>query len=196
MLLNYGHAKISYQGESYVLSPCFSNIAKLGKPTEIIDLFKRFIMLDASVSKWHIALNILEACCDKELPSSLVGCTVFSTKQNKFMYRQPAHGLPMFDDCIILAEHCLKHGICGDVDHDNDDSDSSSPIQEFDAYYFIEMAMEHLKVSRDEAGTMTMTEFSRRMSVKFPSQSKKDKVANNEKRELQEWFEQQNKGVH
>lgn len=195
MLVNYGHASISYAGETYTLTPSFSNISKLGKPTEIIDIFKRFITMPECLSKWHIAMNVLDACTDKALLPELVGCTVFSDRKQKFMYCQPSHGLPMFSDCITLADHCLRHGVCGVFESDNEDDDAK-PVTEFDAYWFMEMAMEHLSVSRDDAATMTMTEFARRMAVKYPPKKDEGQATRKESRELQEWFEQQNKGVH
>lgn len=195
MLVNYGHAKISYAGEDYILSPSFSNIAKLGTPKEIIATFKRFIMLGDSVNKWLIAMDILDACCDKALPNTLVGCTVFSDKQQRFMYCQPAHGLPMFSDCITLADHCLKHGICGVTDKIAEDEDSK-PVEEFDAYWFMEVAMEHLNTSREDSASMTMTEFARRMTIKFPPKKDEDKATKQESKELQAWFEEQNKGAN
>jgi len=194
MLVNYGHAKISWAGEDYILTPSFSNIAKLGKPKEIIDKFKRFISLGDCLAKWHLAISVLDACCDKQLPDELVGHTVFSEQKQRFLYKQPAHGMPMFYDCITFADHCLRHGICGVYESDDEES-NAKPVEEFDAYWFMEMAMEHLEVSREDAATMTMTEFARRMAVKFPPKKDETKATKKESRELQAWFEQNN-GVH
>lgn len=196
MLLDYGHAKISWKGEEYNLTPSFSNIAKIGRPKEIIDMFKRFITLDDCLAKWHIAINILDACCDRELPSKLIGSTVFSERKQRFIYVQPAHGMPMFNDCITLAEHCLRHGVCGVYDSGDDSDSESGSINEFDAYWFIEMAMEHLSASRDDAATMTMTEFARRMAIKFPSNKKKNEPVINEFDKLLAWGAEQDKGIH
>ncbi len=194
MLLEYGHVMISYDGVDYTLTPSFSNIAKLGKPKEIISKFKRFVSLDNNLAKWHLSMDVLECCCDKELPIKLVGSTVFSEKKQRFIYMQPAHGMPMFNDCITLAEHCLRHGVCGVCDSHDDVDYDSEPVSEFDAYKFIEIAMEHLNASRSDASTKTMTEFSRRMALKFPSQKKKNEPVISDFDRLINWGEQQDKG--
>lgn len=194
MLLAYGHASIKWKGEAYTLTPSFSNIAKLGAPKQIIDKFKRFIMLgNTDLNKWHMAMEVLRACCDKEFPPEMVGCTVFSERKQRFMYCQPSHGESVFHDCIVMADHCLRHGVCGVFESDRDDDDAK-PVSEFDPYHFMEMAMEHLQVSRKDAASMTMTEFARRMAVKFPPQ-KSDHPSKKEQREMLEWFNQTN-GVH
>ena len=50
MLLGYGHAEIEWQGVKYRLAPSFANIAKLGSPIEIVELFTSFI---APGANWH-----------------------------------------------------------------------------------------------------------------------------------------------
>ena len=199
MLLEYGHAEIKWGGESYRLTPSFSNIAKLGKPKEIVDTFHTFISIGTSdLTKFGIALDVVNACCDKELPTKLTGEVVFSERKGKFLYKMPNHNLPMFHDIIMLAHHCLLHGICGNVESESDDK--GDPITEFDAYRFIEMAIEHLHASREEAASMTMTEFVRRINVKYPQEkAKKDenKRLKNEFDELVKWREEQDaKGLH
>jgi len=165
MLLAYGHAEIEWQGVKYRLAPTFANIAKLGSPVEIVELFKSFVSPGADWYKFDIAMTVLNACCDTELPERLVGRVKFSERQQRFMYVQPSHGLPMFDDVITFADHCLRHGICGQAESSSEGGD---PLTEFDAYSFIEMAQEHLNTSLDDAANMTMTQFVRRMNAKFP----------------------------
>lgn len=164
MLLAYGHAEIEWQGEKYRLSPSFANIAKLGSPVEIVELFNSFTSLGAAWSKFNTSVVILNACSDKPIPEALIGRIEFSERQQKFLYRRPDHGLPMFEDVIILAEHCLLHGICGKVETSGD----GKPMEEFDPYAFMELARVHLDMSSGEAANMTMTEFVRLMRSKFP----------------------------
>lgn len=199
MLLEYGHARIKWGGETYNLTPSFSNIAKLGKPKEIIDLFKSFIAIGTyDITRFSIALDVINSCSDKPIPESLTGSVVFSERKCKRLYKMPNHGLPMFDDVITLARHCLIHGICGNVDRDGDDN--AEPVQEFDAYMFMEMARIHLEVNAHEASQMTMTEFARLMDAKYPQEKAKkneSKKVISEFDELLRWGEEQDaKGVH
>ena len=43
MIEAYGHVGIEWQGVNYTLSPTLANIARLGSPKEIIDLFQDWI---------------------------------------------------------------------------------------------------------------------------------------------------------
>lgn len=190
MLLSYGHAKIKWQGEEYNISPTFSNIAKLGSPTEIIEDFKSFI---STVSVWHkfnIAIFVLNACSDKPIPEELTGRMQFSERQQKFLYVKPNHDLPMIEDVITLAEHCFLHGICGK----SDSKEKGDPIDSFDAYEFMELARAHLGLSAKEAGNMTMTEFVRMMNAKFPPENNGN-ITKQESDDIFSWLEDKNK-VH
>ena len=191
MLLTYGHAEIEWKGVKYRLSPTFANIAKIGTPKEIIEDFKSFITTLSLSHKFNISMNVLNACCDKELPEALTGRMQFSERQQKFLYVEPKHGLPMINDVIILAEHCLLHGICGKSDSDTGKGES---LEYFDAYEFMELARVHLRLSADEAGNMTMTEFVRLMDAKFPP-DKSEQIDLQESNDLLAWVEDKNK-VH
>lgn len=190
MLLAYGHASIKWQGEEYRLAPTFANIAKIGTPTEIIDDFKSFISTMNVGHKFNIALCVLNACCDKELPVKLTGEMKFSERQNKFLYSQPSHGLPMIADIITLAEHCFLHGVCGK----SDKKGSGDPIDSFDAYAFMELARVKLRVNSEEAGNMTMTEFVRLIDAKFPPENNGD-ITREESDDLFSWLQDKDK-VH
>ena len=191
MLTAYGHSKIEWGDQEFILSPSLSNIAKIGTPTEIIDTFKQFISATNLVFKFSIALNVLKCCSDPELPERLTGGVKFSKRQNRFMITQPSHGINMINDIIVLAEHCLIHGVCGK----SDKKKSGEPATEFDAYSFMELARIHLGLSVEGAAKMTMTEFSRLMNAKFPPQVNEDAVSEQEQIEMAAWLKKQNK-VH
>ena len=185
MLLAYGHAKIEWQGVTYSLAPTFANIAKIGSPSEIVDDFKSFISSINPVYKFNIALSVLRACCDRDLPEAFTGRTVFMS--GKLKYVQPAHGVNVFSDIITLAEHCFIHGVCGKVEQDDNEKDGE-PLKEFDAYAFMEMSRVHLGMSREEAQNLTMTEFIRMMRAKFPEQKDKDKPSRSEEKDMLAWY--------
>jgi len=191
MLLAYGHAEIEWQGVKYCLAPTFANIAKIGTPKEIIDDFKAFISTNSFWYKFSIAINVLNACCDKEIPVELTGEIKFSEWNNKFLYSKPSHGLPMINDVMILAEHCLLHGVCGKSEREESNGE---PLEYFNAYEFMELARVHLGLSANEASNMTMTEFVRMMDAKFP-EDKNKQIEEDERNDLFNWLEEKNK-VH
>ncbi len=192
MLTQYGHVGIEWRGVDYTLSPTFANIAKLGSPAEIIDDFQSFITQVNPVFKFNQALIIINACSDIPLPEALTGKIKFSNKRKKFMYVKPLHQLPMFDDVITLAEHCLIHGICG---KSKKKSTSGAPLKEFDAYAYMELARIHLGMSAAEAENMTMTEFARMMDAKFPPELNENEASEELSEDMLNWFNEQNK-VH
>lgn len=191
MLTAYGHTKIEWGDRVFILSPTFANIAKIGTPTEIIDTFKEFISATNLAHKFSIALNILDCCSDVSLPVELTGTVKPSANNDRILISQPSHGISMVNDVIVLAEHCLIHGVCGK----NDKKPTGEPATEFDAYSFIEMARVHLGLSAEEASNMTMTEFSRMMETKFPPHVNEDAVSEKEQIEMAAWLTKQNK-VH
>lgn len=171
MLVQYGHGEITWQGVKYRLAPTFANISKLGTPSEIVDNFKRFMTTCSAVWKFDHALFVLNTCMNKPLPADLTGRAEMSERLGKLVYRKPRHDLPMFYDVIALAEHCLLHGVCGDVDQSG--RSTGEAIKEFDALEYIEMARIHFGFSSEEASNMTMTEFIRMFNAKFPPEKDK-----------------------
>jgi len=192
MLVAYGHTKIEWGDKEFILSPTFANIAKIGTPTEIIDTFKQFISARNLVFKFSIALNVLKCCSNPELPESFTGGVKFSERQQRFMITQPSHGVNMINDVIVLAEHCLIHGICGKVERES----TGEPATEFDAYSFMELARIHLGLHADDAAKMTMTEFCRLMTAKFPPQQNENIGSLKEQQEMAAWLADQNNEIH
>lgn len=186
MLTKYGHARIEFNSKSYDLIPSFINISKLGTPAEIIELFK--MMLDDSpwYCKFDLALTVLECCHGKPLPVELTGKIEVNGWNNSICYLAPKHTSEMFNDVIALAMHCLKHAIVGDVDYEPASSDKA--LEEFDPYEFIELAIEHLNCSRDDAANMTMTEFVRRMRLKFPPKKEEETATEAQQRAMVEYM--------
>lgn len=192
MLIAYGHTKIEWGDRVFILSPTFANIAKIGGPKEIIDTFKEFIETTNLAHKFSMALNILDCCSDISLPEELTGTVRPSANNDRILITQPKHGINMVNDIIVLAEHCLIHGICGKSDKKQD----GEPVTEFDAYSFMELARIHLGLSATDAAQMTMTEFSRMMEAKFPPQIDENAVNEDEQIAMGEWLAKQNKKVH
>ncbi len=190
MLTGYGHAKIQFKDQVFNLVPSFANMAKLGTPKEIIEIFGFLIDDSPWYVKFDVSLTILEACAGESLPFELTGKVEVNGWKNTITYLMPTHGKEMINDIIVIAVHCLKHGICGNVD--NDSKEEPEPLKEFDAYSYIDMAITHLGADREEAASMTMTEFVRRMRAKFPDNKEESgKMSQQEVDDLYSWGEMQ-----
>lgn len=166
MHTTYGHVKIGYGGDDYILSPSLKNIASLGTPIEIIETFKDFVNPSTpTFYKLIIAFKVLDCCSDRPIPDEILGVLKFNEDKNQFEYISPAHSSDMSNDALVLAEHCLIHGICGKVD--NKEKESGEPLDSFDPYEYIETARVCLDIPLSEASDMTMTEFVRMMKMKI-----------------------------
>lgn len=190
MLTRYGHGEIKWGGDVYRLSPTLANISKLGTPKEIVDDFK---MLLSSSANWRfaVALNVVNACLDRPIPEVLSGSVHFSEHSKKLLYVKPKHNMPMFNDIIVLAEHCFTHGLVGDVPTKG----KGSAIDEFDPYEYIELARVHMEMSKNDSADLTMTEFCRMMETKFPPEKNENQATAKQDAELLKWFEENNE-VH
>ena len=190
MMTKYGHVCIEWGGVEYRLTPSLKNIATIGSPKEIVDDFKRFLSC-GPVWRFAIALGVVNACSDKELPESLTGSVAFGKTKSNLMYVKPKHDLDMFNDITVLGEHLFIHGVCGRTD----EKGGGKPMESFDAYEIMEIARCHLDLPSEEAKNLTMTEFSRMMKAKFPSEKKEDRISPDEDAAMLAWFEKNN-GVH
>lgn len=195
MLLNHGHCKIEWGGNEYNISPSLQNISKIGSPIEIIEDFKSFISSTSPSQAFSIAINVINCCSDKDLPTELTGRFRLNSAETKLVYVMPSHGLPMFDDVLTLAEHCFLHGVCGKSGKKGD----GDPLTEFNAYEIMAMARVNLEISASEAANMTMTELVIMMDamikVKHPNAKEDNKMSVKEEDSLIDLFEKHN-GVH
>lgn len=170
-LKEYGYGTFKFDGEVYSIAPTFSNIAAIGTPKEIIHCVK---LLDNPHTCYYVALRILQACCDKELPEFAINEPLPDlTPTGEMISFASTDNEDHVSFVIGVARHCIKHGICGAVELDSSE-DKTEEIDEFDAYKFIESAMIMFNIKRDEAANMTMTEYIRLAKIKYPELNKKD----------------------
>lgn len=165
LLKKYGHGSIEYDGVKYVIVPSFINISKIGEPTDIIETIKGLHSSDP-LDVYCSAFSILQSCCDDDFPRELFGDLSMTDDGINKLDVSPEQ----INDLIVLATHCVKHGVVGDVETT---SESGEPLTEFDAYEYIDLAVEHFNLSYDEAAKMTMTQFVRRMRTKYPEVHKR-----------------------
>mgnify|MGYP005986888389 CR=1 FL=1 len=165
LLKKYGHCSIEYGGVKYVVIPSFINISKIGEPTDIVEAIKGLHSSDP-LDVYCSAFSILQSCCDLDFPPELFGDLSMTDDGINKLDVSPEQ----INDLIVLASHCVKHGIIGDVESKGESGD---PLVEFDAYEYIDLAVEHFNLSYDEAAKMTMTQFVRRMHTKYPETHKR-----------------------
>lgn len=182
MLTRYGFAAIYIDDIEYKLSPTFQNIDKLGTPKEIIETVTSFFNCPSVNWQYHRAVEIVQACCEPKLPEKATG--KFKVYENGKLKLVNPPSKDFMHDIIVLASHCIKHGVIGLTDSDS--SEEGEPMKEFDAYMYIGLAQEHLSKSREQAADMTLTEFLMLWDIKFPEAKKKreERLTKNEQDSL------------
>lgn len=171
MLTRYGFGAIYIDDNKYEVRPTFQNIGKLGNAKEVIETFKAFFNCPSINWQYHRAVEILQACCEPKLPDSATGRFRVDERGRMKIVNPPPQ--EFMHDIIVLASHCLRYGVVGVTDEES--SGEGEPIKEFDVYYFIGLATEHLGRTREQAADMTLTEFLMAWDIKFPEQVKKRK---------------------
>lgn len=182
MLTRYGFGAIHIDDKQYKISPTFQNIVKLGNPKEIIETFTAFFNCPSINWQYHRAVEILQACCEPNLPDKITGR--FKVYENGKMKLINPPSADFMHDIIVLAGHCLRYGIVGVTDEES--LEEGEPIKEFDPYYFIGLATEHLGRTREQAADMTLTEFMMAWDIKFPEQKKEREKAAFKKKDTQD----------
>lgn len=147
------------EGVSVTFTPSFFNMARIGLPHEIIDLFgDLFKPLREPVNGLpcvaEVAANtILCACAD-------------SDDSMEFIETIPA------TERIILAAHLMKHGVCGT---DRPRRGKGEFSNRFDPSEYIDAAMLHFGLSFDDAGKLSMTRFVKMLAMKYPQADEAEK---------------------
>ncbi len=183
MITAYGNfeAKLP-NGSRYQFSPSLENIAKIGSPEEIINVFSRVFCIQGA--KWaksarvnspyfnkikrHIgqdslraSILLLQSCCNEDV-TVMTGSWRYS--RGKLIY-QPGLEAPRV--IITLAEHLLRHGVTG-VSKKKRKQSQTKKTTEFNPAEYANTARVHLNMSRDEAWSLTVSEFVDLMDAKFP----------------------------
>tara|TARA_R110002012_G_scaffold276631_1_gene463622 strand:- start:2891 stop:3544 length:654 start_codon:yes stop_codon:yes gene_type:complete len=183
MITAYGNFEARLpNGLKYQFSPSLENISKLGSSEEIINVFSRVFCIPAA--EWvksighnstyfdkvkkhagHDSLRasilVLQCCCDGDV-TAMVGGWKYS--RGKLIY-QPAFESPQ--TIITLAEHLLRHGVTGTSKKKRKQSQTKKTA-EFNPSEYANTARVHLNMTRDEAWSLTVSEFVDLMDAKFP----------------------------
>jgi hypothetical protein len=177
-------------GKDYLLRPSFEAMNRLGSPAEIVRVYATIHGSDAlalidlcatnpaKFTKWlsssmgmvservlSQAMHVLQACCDDDL-TTLIG--EWKGWKNCVVYRP---GKMPKNDIIVIAQSLMQHGIIGTAKvRKLQRHESSETTSEFSPFEYISSARSHLDMSREEAGRLTMTEFSLLLAAKYPDQ--------------------------
>ncbi len=181
-MLEHGFATIKVDGVGYELAPTLLNISKIGSPKQIVDHFSLIRFKDNL--GYVSCVNVLEAC---GLPSKILG-GLSGFKNGKPQY---VMGRIPCDDVFVLANHCMKHGVCGIGEPKGA---KTKPITEFNPYQMINLAKQVLDITLTEAEQLTMT----KLSMLFEALPKeKDKLSEREQQEINmlKWLEERDNGV-
>lgn len=191
----FGECLISAGNEDYFFRPSFVNMSRIGSPQEIVqafydlhneesvDLIRRALSTYGTIPAWvlkHVqrpgankkavmaAVSVMQACCDRDI-SLLTGELVPGCSGRwGFVWKQGAIHL---DTVVIIAQSLITHGVVGKAKvrklqrHEN-----GSMTTEFYASEYINSARNHLGMTREEAESLTMTEFIMLLNAKYPQQ--------------------------
>lgn len=166
-----GEASAQFDGVTFMFRPTLANIAEIGTPAEIVEVFA-LVMSEAAepAHQWQqlgAALRVLYHCADELTPDleRLLGNWVDPYPRRYTPGRMPVHAI------VALARQMLRHGVVGvpldepagkRLTNKNDYSD------QFKAAEYVAIASAHLGVSIGDAWQMTMTSLVQILAAKFP----------------------------
>ncbi|MFC1015262.1 DUF6246 family protein [Pasteurella multocida] len=189
-----GEFSLSFNNKEYIFKPSFKNIAKIGTPTDIVNVYSvlfgkevTFLLNESLKANKDVqayalniafspvlgrkvlscALTILNACNDSDL-SGIFG--YYKPSNKGIVYRI---GAVNTKDVIALSKHLALHGIIGNIDLKTKENKRSEYTSEFDVEEYISAARCHFGLSRADAENLTMTEFQMLIKSKYPEQQKK-----------------------
>lgn len=190
-----GECLITAGEDEYFFRPSFAAMSRIGEPQEIVQAFydlhndevtpllQRAMDAYGKIPAWLVdyvnrkqvakpammaAMSVLAACCVIDT-SKLTG-EIIPGKSGKwaFVYRP---GLMSTVEMVLIAQSLITHGIIGKAKiRQLQRHESSQATTEFRAFDYISAARNHFGISRDEAETLSMTEFQMMIAAKYPDQ--------------------------
>ena len=148
-------------GREFTFRPTLGRIAALGRPHEIVEIFRGLMGRRAALD----ARYILASLCDQEDVTPLIG------------WMDLEHGwqpgaMPAAEQ-VCLAAHLLRHGLVGAASGGSHGNGGVKPAAEFQAGEYITAARVHLGMSAADAEQLSMSEFQALFEMKFPDPKKK-----------------------
>lgn len=147
-------------GQEFTFRPTLGRIAALGRPHEIVEIFRSLLGSRALLD----ARYVLASLCDQENVTPLIGWMDLEHGWQS--------GAMSAAEQVCLAAHLLRHGIVGTASGDSKGG-SVKPATEFQAGEYITAARVHLGMNAADAEQLSMTEFQALFEMKFPDAKKK-----------------------
>ncbi len=158
-----GEIGIDTKAGSYNFRPSFYNLAQIGTPEEIVNLFNK--IQSGNRSSLVTCHNIIESCCVEKPDADsgldeLLGMWLDNGGHIDWLDGE----LPI-SDTFVIAITLLKSGLIGKP---NLITGKGKASKEWDASEYVGAAVAHLNLSTSDAWNMTMIEFQRAIESKFP----------------------------
>lgn len=174
MKCDIGHFEIKAGGSCYNLIPSFENIMKLGDGEELIDHYSVLhgindypentkALYDYNMYTIGLSSQVIRACSDKDISNLLVDVV---DRNETFKLKKSTSQTITPEQQVIVAAGLLRHGISG-VNKDKKKTKGES-AKTIDLWDFVNTARVHLEITKEEALSLTMTEFNRMMDIKYP----------------------------
>lgn len=189
MYIDYGDFTAHTPTGDFEFKPSLKNISSIGTPADIVNIFSKVHMI--SFNEWLLSLDncnesiatkaflnakntaflsslaVLRACCDVDISSFIGKWEAMGQKvHGKFGSEKNQ------DKLIALAKHLLLHGVIGKTER-KADSKNTRASKEFKASEIVAMARDKniLGLSREEAWSLTMTEFVMQVDLLIPTET-------------------------
>lgn len=206
ILKDIGQCSVVSEGVEYVFTPSFVNLAQLGSGADIVRKYTTIsnvvssddpisLMIRAEIFAFHgtmvkrvkisrsamvalgFAIDCLESMRSKALPEKLIGRFDYIGGENWYWLSDSKCGMPI-KDIFVFAWALLTKGLIGNPDSRGAQSDGSG---EFKASSFINFAVAHFGLSKEDAKNLTMVEFQELYDMKFPEIKKREEEKERDK---------------
>lgn len=164
-ILSIGQQAIKFNGNTYLFSPSFKNIANIAEPDRLIDIFNILTEQDGDpVAVCGYSADVMSACCTGELPDGFLWDVTSSWDGDRVIMRR---GKVSLSAQIIMAVDLLYMGIIGKPGRLKERG-SGKPMTSFNASEYVSIAVSQLNMTPANAWDMTMIDFQRAMEVRHP----------------------------
>lgn len=170
MLVADGFVRVqASDGSEFTFTPSFANLARLGEPAEIVRLYVDLHGPRAD----REAVFILTTLCDQEDPTPAVGWHSLEGESDSLDVEW-VDGFLTPESRLVIARHLMQHGMVGKAKPDKPGQATQGKYSaEFNVSEYVAAARVHLGLSRDEALSLSMTEFQNLLEMKYPDTEEK-----------------------
>lgn len=191
-LTEIGEMRISLSDRSFFFKPSFRAMNEIGTPKEIVEVYARLNGIDYVTPLQHVeylpfgaqmqvmktiskpvygrhvlsaAYIVMQSCCEDDV-SVLIGGWKPTPRGVRYV-----PGIMPVSDIIIIARNLMQHGIIGKSPlkvPERLEEQGKKTTNEFHASQYIISARTHFDMTRDEAESLSMTEFQMMIKNKYP----------------------------